>query len=86
MGIEIHLADTPDAFPTWRYALEFHQEPRGYRRTLLKHERVWKNGEQILNRPDADDEKDPEQLTQTFLEQINVNQKSRQVGGTSLSR
>lgn len=79
VGIEIHLADTPDAFPTWRYALEFHQEPRGYRRTLLKHERVWKNGKQILNRPDADDEKDPERLTQTFLEQINVNAEFREI-------
>lgn len=79
VGIEIHLADTPDAFPTWRYALEFHQEPRGYRRTLLKHESVWKNGEQILNRPDANDEKDPERLTQTFLEQINVNAEFREI-------
>ena len=79
VGIEIHLADTPDASPTWRYALEFRQEPRGHRRTLLKHERVWKNGEQILNRPDADDEKDPERLTQTFLEQINVNAEFREI-------
>ena len=79
VGIEIHLADTPDASPTWRYALEFRQEPWGYRRILLKHERVWKNGEQILNRPDADDEKDPERLTQTFLEQINVNAEFREI-------
>ena len=79
VGIEIHLADTPDAFPTWRYALEFRQEPRGYRRPFLTYERVWKNGTQILNRPDAEDEKDSEQLTQTFLEQINVNTEFREI-------
>ena len=79
VGIEIHLADTPDASPTWRYALEFRQEPWGHRRILLKHERVWKNGEQILNRPDAEDEKDPERLTQTFMEQINVNAEFREI-------
>ena len=79
VGIEIHLADTPDASPTWRYALEFRQEPRGYRRPFLTYERVWKNGEQILNRPDANDEKDPERLTQTFLEQINVNAEFREI-------
>ena len=79
VAIGVHLADNPDASPTWRYALEFRQEPRGYRRTLLKHERVWKNGRLILNRPDADDERDSEQLTQTFLEQINVNAEFREI-------
>ena len=79
VAIEVHLADNPDASPTWRYALEFRQEPRGYRRTLLNYERVWKNGEQILNRPDADDNEDPERLTQTFLEQINVNAEFREI-------
>ena len=79
VGIEIHLADTPDAFPAWRYALEFRQEPWGHRRILLTYERVWKNGEQILNRPDAEDEEDPERLTQTFLEQINVNAEFRAI-------
>ena len=79
VAIEVHLADNPDASPTWRYALEFRQEQRGYRRTLLNYERVWKNGKQILNRPDVDDERDPERLTQTFLEQINVNAEFREI-------
>ena len=79
VAIEVHLADNPDAAPTWRYALEFRQEQRGYRRILLNYERVWKNGEQILNRPDADDNEDPERLTQTFLEQINVNAEFREI-------
>ena len=79
VAIEVHLADNPDAAPTWRYALEFRQEPRGYRRTLLNYERVWKNGRLVLNRPDADDNEDPERLTQTFLEQINVNAEFREI-------
>lgn len=79
VAIGVHLADNPDAAPTWRYALEFRQEPRGYRRTLLNYERVWKNGKEILHRPDADDERDSERLTQTFLEQINVNAEFREI-------
>ena len=79
VAIEVHLADNPDVSSTWRYALEFRQEPRGYRRTLLNYEHVWKNGNQILNRPDADDQKDSERLTQTFLEQINVNAEFREI-------
>ena len=79
VAIEVHLADNPDAAPTWRYALEFRQEPRGYRRTLLKHERVWKNGRLILNRPDANDNEDPERLTQTLLEQIYGNAEFREI-------
>lgn len=79
VAIEVHLADNPDAAPTWRYALEFRQEQRGYRRTLLNYERVWKNGEQILNRPDANDNEDPERITQTFLEQVNVNAEFREI-------
>ena len=79
VALEVHLADNPDAAPTWRYALEFRQEQRGYRRILLNYERVWKNGKQILNRPDANDNEDPERLTQTFLEQINVNAEFREI-------
>lgn len=79
VAIKVHLADNPDASPTWRYALEFRQEPRGYRRTLINYERVWKNGRLILNRPDANDNEDPERLTQTLLEQIYGNAEFREI-------
>ena len=59
--------------PKWRYALGLRQETRGYRHTYLTYERIWKESQQILNRPVAKDRKDKERLTQTFLEQINVN-------------
>lgn len=44
---------------------------------VLKKERVVKNGIEILARPNQDDEKDPERLTQTYLQQVNVNQPFR---------
>ena len=77
VAIEIHIAGTPDASATWRYALGFSQEPRGHRRTYLTYERVWKDNKLLLNRPDKDDNADMDRLTQTFLEQINVNAEFR---------
>jgi predicted ATPase len=71
--IEIDLADAPDEQPLWRYALGLKQETRGNRRTYLTHERVWKENQQLLDRPDKADQQDRDRLTQTFLEQINVN-------------
>ena len=73
IAIEVHLADRAGESPKWRYALGLRQETRGYRYTYLTYERIWKESQQILNRPDAKDRKDKERLTQTFLEQINVN-------------
>ena len=77
--IEIHLADNAESPETWRYAIGIRQEPRGYRQPFLTHECVWKDDKQILNRPDADDKKDRQRLTQTFLEQINVNANFRDI-------
>ncbi|MDE0041964.1 MAG: AAA family ATPase [Candidatus Poribacteria bacterium] len=77
--IEVHLAEDADATSAWRYSLGFRQEPRGYRHTYLTHERVWKNGSELLNRPTSDDDVDRERLTQTFLEQINVNAGFREI-------
>ncbi len=77
--IEIHLADNAESPETWRYAIGIKQQPRGYRQPFLTHERVWKDGKQILNRPDADDAEDQQRLTQTFLEQINVNANFRDI-------
>ncbi len=79
ISIEIHIAETPDAPTKWRYEIGFHQETRGYRRTLLTNEQVWKEGEQLLNRPDKDDDADKDRLTQTFLEQVNMNAEFREI-------
>ena len=69
---------------TWGYGIGLKQESRGQRRVLLTHERVWKNGKMILNRPDdnADDKVDDMRLTQTHLEQIAANRSFRIVADT----
>src|SRR5215510_8226435 len=79
VAIEVRLADVSDGPPLWRYAFGLRQEARGHRKTYLTHEQVWKGDQQILNRPDKDDNKDQDRLTQTFLEQINVNADFREV-------
>lgn len=61
----------------WQYELRFAQDNR--QRPIIRKERVLRNGSEILDRPDDDDKKDPERLTQTYLQQVNVNQPFRDV-------
>ena len=76
--IETELRDGQgDNAEIWRYGIGLRQESRGLRRVLLTHERVWKNDEQILNRPDKDDKLDELRLTETHLEQITANRQFR---------
>ena len=78
--IEIHIADTPDTPATWRYSIGFRQTDLGHCQTHLTYERVWREDELLLDRPDADDNEDPDRLTQTALEQIAANAKFREIG------
>ena len=59
----------------WVYELTFHQDNQG--RPLVRQERVLRDGEELLNRPSPEDRDDPARLTQTSLEQVNVNQPFR---------
>ena len=77
--IEVHLAETYDQEPTWKYAVGIKQESRGYRQPYLLYERVWKGKELILDRPDRQDNKDSLRLIQTHLEQINANVQFRDI-------
>lgn len=77
--IEIHIANTPNDPAIWQYALGFRQEPRGHRRTYLTYERVWKEDELLLDRPDQADNEDSDRLTQTALEQSAANAKFREI-------
>jgi predicted ATPase len=79
IGIEVHLAEAPDDPPAWRYGLGIKQETRGKRQTYLTHESAWRGEEQVLRRPDTEDQTDSDRLTQTYLEQINANQHFRYV-------
>lgn len=63
----------------WSYRIEFGQETRGKRRPMVRKERVSRNGEVLLNRPDKQDEADDNRLTQTHLEQVTANRKFRVV-------
>lgn len=77
--IDISLSNDPDEDPLWRYALGLRQETRGYRQPILSFEKIWKNNEQILDRPDREDNKDSERLKQTYLEQVNANLEFRDI-------
>lgn len=77
--VEVHLANTADDEPLWRYAIGIKQETKGRRQPFLTHEHVWRGNERIITRPDSEDEKDKERLKQTSLEQINANREFREV-------
>jgi len=66
-----------DGDSVWEYALHFNQDNR--QRPEVKKETVVSEGKEILNRPDDDDSADGERLSQTHLEQVNVNRSFRVV-------
>lgn len=74
--VEVQLEDEDD---TWLYRLSIRGEKGGRNRPIVAEERVERNGNVLLNRPDKNDDADPELLTQTHLEQIAANQSFRSV-------
>lgn len=79
--VEVHVGGSSEAedCPLWKYRIEFNQDKQ--RKPILKKEQVWKNGKQVLNRPDEKDKGDFARLTQTHLEQVNMNQEFRDLSG-----
>ena len=75
--IEVHLSD--DQEPKWKYILSFMPEGKGAQRTLIKSEEIWLRGKVIKQRPTKEDEKDKIRLTQTLLEQIQLNADFREI-------
>ena len=76
VAIEVRLADTSESTETWRYAVGFRQAPQSQSYShryfaSLTHERVWKDGKLLLDRPDAEDEMDSDRLIRTTLEETN---------------
>jgi predicted ATPase len=61
--------------PDWEYELRFAQE--SLKQPTIRRERVTRAGEDVLVRPDEHDERDPERLTQTALEQLHSNREFR---------
>ena len=76
--VEIKM-DFSDNNTTWEYLLSLTQQSRGSRNTVIRKEIMKKNGIISFSRPDIDDEKDKERLTQTFLEQITTNKEYRDI-------
>jgi predicted ATPase len=80
--IEVELAERVDEAPVWRYRLAFRSEGKGAQRVVVSQEiaQDLRAGEkQLLDRPDPDDRRDPERLTETSLEQVNANKDFREV-------
>ncbi len=76
--IAVHVRVGTDQSPTmWAYELRINQDARS--RPIIKRERVLRDGREILSRPDQKDETDRERLTQTYLEQVYVNQEFREL-------
>jgi predicted ATPase len=61
----------------WTYRLTLSQDNQ--RRPIVKSEIVSHCGTRLLLRPDENDRRDPERLTQTHLEQVSANSEFRQV-------
>ncbi len=79
IAIGFELSESLDSESKWRYEIGIKQQPRGDRKPFLAYERVWKDGKQILDRPNDLDKADELRLTQTHLEQINANAKFREI-------
>ena len=75
--IEVSLSESADAAPLWRYVLGF--EGKGTKHILISKEQVWHGNELVLERPTKEDKADPLLLTQTHLEQIQMNGKFREL-------
>lgn len=61
----------------WRYRLEFSQDNQ--RVPQVKKEQVWRGDDQIVSRPEREDQDDPSRMTQTFLQQVSANKAFRSV-------
>jgi len=61
----------------WQYELAVGQDKR--QRPQIKREIVMRGGRELVRRPDDSDREDAERLTQTYLQQVNVNKDFRPV-------
>lgn len=72
--ITIGTTDEPER---WRYKLRFNQDSQ--RRPVVKEERIEGAQRPVLERPLSEDEEDTARLSQTHLEQVNVNKPFREI-------
>jgi predicted ATPase len=61
--------------PAWRYEIAFNA--RAGKPPEVVTERAWRGEDPVINRPNRPDRDDPQRLTQTALEQVNLNSGAR---------
>lgn len=75
--IEIRVVVEASGISRWEYELGFNQDKQ--RRARITRERVVRDGSALLERPNDEDRKDSDLLTQTHLEQVNANRGFREL-------
>ncbi len=73
------MVDLRDGEDEWRYELAIKGKKGGHNHPIVVREIVTRNGSELLSRPDTNDDRDPDQLTQTHLEQISANREFRPI-------
>lgn len=76
ISIRVHVGPA-DGAPRWEYALTFTGDAKG--RAMVVSESVAQDGQELFTRPDDDDKKDPVRLSQTYLEQVTMNRRFREL-------
>ncbi len=76
VAVSVRLGDQSSE-NDWKYELRFVQDNQ--RRPLIKRERISYGGKVLLDRPNEEDKQDQLRLTQTYLEQVNVNRDFRDI-------
>lgn len=76
VGLLVELKEI-DGDTTWEYEIAFNQDKQ--RHPILRKERVIRNDDVLLDRPNEEDREDEARLSQTYLEQVNVNRPFREL-------
>lgn len=83
VSICVEVAEKPGAHAVWSYELALRESNRHAHlqrsgdSAAVEFERVMHRGQVMLDRPDEDDRRDPQRLTQTALEQVHANSEFR---------
>ena len=75
--VEVNVG-TDDSPCLWEYRLAFSQGRNGHSAEIIE-ERLKRSGADLLKRPNKEDREDSELLSQTHLEQVNVNKEFREL-------
>ena len=78
-GVSIDVVIGTDERPqSWRYRLDINKRSRNDD-AVVEVERVWRNGTLVIERPNKEDQRDRQRLSQTVIEQIAANADFREV-------